>query len=215
MPELGASLDMPKRERVRFDQVGPIWRSGPLSPRLTQGQTNPDIEREFAYGSPWVRPWPRCKALVAPRTKEGRVMNETRALSCLLPLTFIALLGACEWKVQPAGTEQSLSDENGCTEDPHSGILGYRIPCGEAFTATVHGECKACNDPECTQLDRGRECVCHAIGTFCLDTDAGERCGYQGERCDCDDDKGARYVCECEGGGDDCHCRIPNDLNCE
>jgi hypothetical protein len=143
----------------------------------------------------------------------------TRAFSCLIAPAFVVLLGACEWKAEPASTNQALSNErrvgsvgtavpaqadNGCSDDDEA-VLGYRIPCGKKFTAMVRGVCSDCN--ACPPYQEGKTCECHARGTFCFD--AGAPCGYEGEKCECNDGQGAIYTCDCEGGGDQCGCWVP------
>lgn len=104
------------------------------------------------------------------------------------------------------------------------GLTGYPT-CGKLFAAQVNGYCTSCGDPDCTSQNTDRSvCTCFASGARCwteVDPDGGvaeERCSYVGESCECDDSlgnstgKGPIYTCECEGGGDQCECRVPEEI---
>lgn len=136
-------------------------------------------------------------------------------------LSFTVCVGwtaaGCQWEVGPEPSAQPLTEgEQGACPDVTS-MTGYP-QCGESFSARVRPECNDCSDPGCGQVPQGpSDCVCDEEGELCLpqgpSADGGtwEICVYVGESCDCDDGRGRAYLCQCEGGGDDCGCWLETD----
>jgi hypothetical protein len=127
------------------------------------------------------------------------------------------LAGGCQWEVDPQGSPQGLAEGQPACE--YVSPLQGAPRCGVPFEANVRGECNDCTDVGCQREEEGlHDCVCHEEGELCFEqeeillpdggTQAPLFCAYRGRSCDCNDGKGPVYGCECEGGGDDCHCQV-------
>ena len=147
----------------------------------------------------------------------------TATRSSLAALAALTLLAGCEWQVETESATQGLAVEEQGETCPDVTDLPGEPQCGLQFVAGLRGECNDCSDRGCKVSNEGaaHDCVCHEEGERCFAQpmivlpDGGiqpsEFCAYEGKSCDCNDGMGAIYSCECEGGGDDCHCRVPSD----
>ena len=133
-------------------------------------------------------------------------------------LTVVVWFASCSWEVAPSLTAVPLSqDADACRAG--AGTPG-QPDCGVQFTAKTWGECNDCNDLGCSQPNDGTHtCTCYSKEKACIagPNDAGvsvempAHCEYRDTQCACDDSLGPIYQCQCEGGGDDCHCMPPQD----